>query len=145
MTLLHATCVALDAVGILLRGASGVGKSDLALRLIDEGATLVGDDYCEVERMGRVLIARPRATIAGKMEVRGQGIVEFPYLVNAPVGLVADLMPADQIARLPEQTSIVIEDVTLPWLCLDPTAASATARLRLAMRLIPKPRRMLRT
>jgi serine kinase of HPr protein (carbohydrate metabolism regulator) len=144
MTLLHATCIALDAVGILLRGASGAGKSDLALRLIDEGAVLVADDYCEVERMGHVLIARARATIAGKMEIRGQGVVELPYLANAPVGLVLDLMPADQIPRLPEQTTCTIEDVTLPWMYLDPAAASATARIRVAMRHIPQPKRMLR-
>ncbi|MBT7294587.1 MAG: serine/threonine protein kinase, partial [Rhodospirillaceae bacterium] len=44
MHLNHATCIALAGKGVLLRGFSGAGKSDLALRLIDGGAKLVADD-----------------------------------------------------------------------------------------------------
>ena len=58
MTLMHATCVAIDGVGVLIRGASGAGKSDLALRLIDGGAALVGDDYCDVTAREGLLIAQ---------------------------------------------------------------------------------------
>ena len=50
---IQATCVALQGVGILLRGPSGAGKSDLALRLIDAGASLVADDLCELRRAAR--------------------------------------------------------------------------------------------
>ncbi|MBM3488544.1 MAG: hypothetical protein FJX67_18250, partial [Alphaproteobacteria bacterium] len=46
---LHATCIAVDGIGVLVRGASGAGKSDLALRLIDAGARLVADDQVLVE------------------------------------------------------------------------------------------------
>ena len=42
---IHASCVAIDGRALLIEGASGDGKSDLALRLIDRGATLVSDDY----------------------------------------------------------------------------------------------------
>ncbi|MEY3906493.1 MAG: hypothetical protein RIR59_1316, partial [Pseudomonadota bacterium] len=45
--LLHGTCIAIKDQGVLILGASGAGKSDLALRLIDRGAALVGDDYLE--------------------------------------------------------------------------------------------------
>ena len=53
--LLHATAVAIDGRAVLLRGASGSGKSDLALRLIDAGARLVADDQSELYRRGDVL------------------------------------------------------------------------------------------
>ena len=74
MILLHASCVAVDGLGVLIRGPSGAGKSDLALRLIDEGAELVADDYCEVEAIGGVLQAKAPALIAGRMEGRGHGL-----------------------------------------------------------------------
>ncbi|MEC8388619.1 MAG: hypothetical protein VX098_10900, partial [Pseudomonadota bacterium] len=58
MERVHGTCVAIDGAGVLLRGPSGSGKSDLALRLIDGGATLVGDDQLELSRVNDRLVAR---------------------------------------------------------------------------------------
>jgi serine kinase of HPr protein (carbohydrate metabolism regulator) len=56
----HATCVAIDGRGILIRGRSGAGKSDLALRLIDRGARLVSDDYTILAASGgRLRAAAP--------------------------------------------------------------------------------------
>ncbi|TAL01877.1 MAG: hypothetical protein EPO08_08690 [Rhodospirillaceae bacterium] len=144
MTLLHATCVALDGTGVLLRGASGAGKSDLALRLIDGGAVLVADDYCEVTATAGHLTATAPTAIAGKMEVRGYGIVALPVAASATIALVVDLMPADHIPRLPETTTCVVAGVTLPWLCIDAAAPSAAARVRLAARLTVQPSEMVR-
>jgi serine kinase of HPr protein (carbohydrate metabolism regulator) len=135
MTLLHATCVTIDGAGVLLRGPSGAGKSDLALRLIDEGAALVADDYCEITAEGGTLTAASPANIAGKMEVRGIGVVAVAAVPRARVALVADLMPAADIARLPDATTCTIDGVTVPWVCIDAGAASAAARVRLAARL----------
>jgi len=142
MTLLHATCVAIDGAGVLLRGASGTGKSDLALRLIDAGAMLVVDDYCEVAAMNGRLRAQAPVTIAGTLEVRGYGIVEMSAAADATIALVVDLMPAERIPRLPETTTCVIDGVTLPWVCVDATAPSAAARIRLAVRMAAKSRHM---
>ena len=50
---IHATCIALDGRGVLLRGPSGSGKSDMALRLIDAGAELVADDRVDLDAPGR--------------------------------------------------------------------------------------------
>jgi serine kinase of HPr protein (carbohydrate metabolism regulator) len=134
MSLLHATCVAVDGRGVLLRGPSGAGKSDLALRLIDDGGVLVGDDYCTVEAASGGLVAKAAANIAGKLEVRGYGIVDFPTAPVSPVALVVDLMPAQDIPRLPETTHCIIDGVSVAWMCIDPTAASAAARVRLAVK-----------
>ena len=78
--LLHATAVAIDGRAVLLRGPSGSGKSDLALRLIDAGARLVADDQSELSRRGDVLMVRAPATIAGLIEVRGLGILRLDAL-----------------------------------------------------------------
>ena len=135
MILLHASCVAVDGLGVLIRGPSGAGKSDLALRLIDEGAELVADDYCEVEAVGGVLQAKAPALIAGRMEVRGHGIVPLPHRDQVAIAAVIDLAPWRYIERLPDETQITIAGVSLPWIRLDPTTVSATARVRLLLRL----------
>ena len=96
---LHATSVAIDGRAVLLMGPSGSGKSDLALRLIDRGAMLVSDDYTLVKRVDGTLIATAPATIAGKMEVRGIGIVDLPTAGEAPVALLIDLL--ETIDRMP--------------------------------------------
>lgn len=137
--LVHATCIALNSDGegsrgILLRGASGAGKSDLALRLIDQGAFLVADDQCALVRQNGHLVASAPAAIAGALEVRGLGLRDVPSLARVPLALIVDLMPADAIERMPDAAAEEILGVALPRLALDPFAASAPAKLRLALR-----------
>jgi HPr kinase/phosphorylase len=88
VALIHASCVVVGGVGVLIRGASGSGKSDLALRLIDAGASLVADDYCEAEALAGRLVVRPPPAIAGKLEVRGFGIVDLAHLPSTTIGLI---------------------------------------------------------
>src|SRR5689334_24249403 len=83
--LVHGTCVALGRRAALLRGPSGAGKSDLALRFLalsnedGEKALLVADDQVFVGSNGSgELVASAPPTIAGKIEVRGLGIIEVP-------------------------------------------------------------------
>lgn len=133
MTLIHATCVAVAGVGVLIRGPSGAGKSDLALRLIDGGATLVSDDYCNVAAEGGRLLVTPPPNIAGKMEVRGYGIVTLTHQNSAVVGLVVDLAQEADIERMPEQQSCTIEGVALPRLAVYAFAASAPAKIRVVL------------
>jgi serine kinase of HPr protein (carbohydrate metabolism regulator) len=134
MTLVHATCVAIDGAGVLIRGPSGSGKSDLGLRLIDDGARLVADDYCEVTADAGMLTARAPATIAGRIEVRGYGLARLPVIESAVIALVVDLKPARDIPRLPETVTCTIDAVTLPWIMVDPAQPSAAAKVRLAAR-----------
>jgi len=137
--LAHATCIAIDSgggpCGILLRGPSGAGKSDLALRMIDQGARLVADDQCVLWRQGADagLVVRAPAATAGAIEVRGVGLRDVPSLPEAPLALIVDLVAADAIERLPEAAAEEVLGIAVPCLALDPFAASAPAKLRLAL------------
>ena len=135
MMKLHATTIAIDQQGILLSGPSGSGKSDLALRLIEAGATLVSDDYTEISLEDGRLMARPPVSIAGLMEVRGMGVVKVPFLHEISLSLRCDLMAASAIERLPEgPMTSELEGYLLPTLPLDAMAASAPARVRFALK-----------
>jgi serine kinase of HPr protein (carbohydrate metabolism regulator) len=133
MILVHGTTVALEGEGVLLRGPSGSGKSDLALRLIDGGARLVADDQTELTRSPNGLIARSPASIAGKMEVRGVGILRVPTVLNAPVRLVVDLVSPGRVERLPEPQFCEYLQYSLPLLALAAFEASTPAKIRLAL------------
>ncbi|MGF1627302.1 MAG: HPr kinase/phosphorylase [Alphaproteobacteria bacterium] len=133
MTTLHATCIAIGPHGVLLRGGSGSGKSDLALRLIEEGAMLVADDQVTVRVRGGRLEASPPQAIAGLIEVRGFGIVRLPYRAPVTVVLVATLVERAEVPRLPEPDRVEVAGVVLPHLLLAPFDASAPAKLRLAV------------
>lgn len=127
----HATCVAIGVRGVLLTGPSGAGKSDLAMRLIDRGAVLVADDYTLLSQEDGVLIARSPATIAGRMEVRGIGIVARPSLAAVPVALSVVLASEDE--RMPEARTIVLDGVTLPEITIDPRWPSAPIKVEWAL------------
>ncbi|MGH6749128.1 MAG: HPr kinase/phosphorylase [Methyloceanibacter sp.] len=140
--LVHGTCVALGKRAALLRGPSGAGKSDLALRFLalsgedGEKALLVADDQVFVGSNGSgELVASAPPTIAGKIEVRGLGIIEVPTLAEARLTLVCDLVGTKEVPRLPphpwERT--VIAGVPVPLIKLDPFEASAPAKLKMAL------------
>lgn len=135
MIRVHGTSVSVGGEGILLRGPSGAGKSDLALRLIDDGAKLVADDQTELHRAGDTLEMTAPAALAGLLEVRGVGIVRVAHVGRAPLRLVVDLEPEGRIERLPEPRVCTIEGVVLPLMALYPFAASAPAKLRLALKM----------
>ena len=139
---LQGTCVALDGMGILLRGPSGSGKSDLALRLIEAGGLLVADDLCEIRRDGGQLLvdlpAGVAASFRGRIEARGLGLLSVPHAGPVPLLLVVDLKPGEVSERLPEPAEVRYLGLALPLVVLDPFQASAVARLRLVARQLPK-------
>ena len=139
---IQATCVAIEGLGVLLRGPSGSGKSDLALRLIDGGAKLVADDGIELRRQGDRLFARlppgaPEA-VRGRIELRGLGILPAPVVAEAPLDLVIDLAAVESLERLPEPLTIELLGVALPLLRLSAREPSAAAKVRLAVRAGPR-------
>lgn len=97
----HGSAVLVGSAGVLLRGPSGSGKSSLALRFIDAGGRLVSDDRVLLwARAGR-LVACPPSAIAGRIEMRGSGIVRRPFEPMAVIRLVVDLVAADGLERMP--------------------------------------------
>ncbi|MGF1606391.1 MAG: HPr kinase/phosphorylase [Rhodothalassiaceae bacterium] len=133
MSLFHATAVALAGRAVLLTGPSGAGKSDLALRLIDRGAVLVADDYVELRRDGASVRVQAPAAIAGRLEVRGLGLICVPYRASAPLAMIADLLPRQRIERLPQPASRDILATPVPVYRFDAFDVSAAMKVELAL------------
>ena len=131
---IHVSSVAIDGRVVLIGGRSGAGKSDLALRLIDRGATLVSDDYTFVRReKGKAMASAPER-IAGKIEIRGVGIVEMATADDVPVALYIDL--SGEPVRLPDgKERIAIAGIPVPSVALDGHHASAPLKVEAALRL----------
>lgn len=113
--LLHATTVALNGRAVLLTGASGAGKSSLALRLITLGAWLVADDQTLLSVQGHRLIAKSPDTIAGMIEARGVGLLRAPVSPPAEVMFAVDL-EQEESKRLPDPHHFKALGITLPCL-----------------------------
>ena len=128
----HASTVAIDGRAVLITGPSGAGKSDLTLRLLDRGFTLVSDDQTIVKREGDRLIALPPPQLAGKLEIRGIGIVEMPYESGIPVALLVEL--TSEIQRLPDDSrERPILGLGVPLVSVDAMTASAASKVALAL------------
>lgn len=141
-TSVHATALVVGETGVLLRGASGAGKSATALALLamaGDGrlfARLVADDRVALRAVHGRLLAAPHPAIAGRIERRGQGIEALPHLGAAVVGLVVDLLPCGELPRLPGSADrrIVLLGVETARIAAPddplPAAAVILARLR---------------
>ena len=129
---LHASTVALDGRAVMISGPSGSGKSDLALRLLDRGFTLVSDDQTIVRRDGEKLVASAPPTISGKLEIRGVGIVAMDHVDDIPVALLVEL--TGNIQRLPDDSrERPILGVPLPLISVDALTASAASKVAVAL------------
>jgi serine kinase of HPr protein (carbohydrate metabolism regulator) len=141
--LVHGTCVALGRTAALLRGPPGSGKSDLALRFLFlarrgpaavEAPILVSDDQVRlVHRDGRIVATAP-ASIRGKMEVRGIGIVEVKSAAEADLMVLVDLVGPSEVERMPDpalKEKVLGVDVSV--LRLAPFEASAPIKLAAAL------------
>ena len=128
----HASSVAIGGRAVLITGPSGAGKSDLALRLLDRGFTLVSDDQTIVRRDGDRLIASAPPQIAGKLEIRGIGILEMETASDVPVALLVEL--TSEIQRLPDDSrERPLLGVPLPLISIDAMTASAPSKVALAL------------
>ena len=137
---IHASCAAIGRAGILILGESGSGKSDLLLRLMDEGARLVADDRTELYVTNGRLTARAPKSIAGLMEVRGLGIVAQPFAKSTALALAVQLGKSERLPvaafYAPPEGLGKAKPVRL--IVLEGNAASAPARVRLALKAFAK-------
>lgn len=129
----HGTSFVLNEKGVLLRGKSGSGKSDLALRLIHQGATLIADDQTEIVAQNDKLIAICPNPLEGKLEVRGVGIIEVPFIKHHPLHMIIDLVNWKEIERLPEEKSEEIEGITCTLYDLAPFESSALEKIKILL------------
>lgn len=135
-TRLHASAIAIGEAGVLIRGASGSGKSSLALamiglaRLQGRFARLVADDRTEIAAAGGRLIARPVAPLAGLIERRGLGLTPEPHLEAAIIRMVIDC--GGEPERMPEPEAMVetLAGIAIPRLAV--TGRAGDERLALA-------------
>lgn len=118
----HANCLVIGTRGIVIRGRSGSGKSELTDTLIEAARSrgnlgiLVADDRVYLSPCRGQLAARVPETVSGFLEVRGNGLVKTPFLPVAKVHLLVDLKPADTIERLPDDrvSPETIDGVSVP-------------------------------
>ena len=140
---IHASALVIGEKGVLIRGASGAGKSALALALIEAArgaslfARLIGDDRVLLSRAGPHVVARPHPAIAGLIEKRGQGLASVKHEPGALLSCVIDLIAqgahgADVPPRMPAAQDLIaiIESVELPRLMLPAGLASVDAARR---------------
>lgn len=135
--LVHATVVARQTPAgwraVLIRGASGTGKSDLALRLCAAGWRLVGDDYVRLWRSGDGLFAAPAEALRGRIEIRGLGIRPLAWRAPVRVVLAVEAAVSNTVDRLPEPATARFAGVELPLSRLTLLEASAVARVAAAL------------
>jgi serine kinase of HPr protein (carbohydrate metabolism regulator) len=146
---LHGTCVSVGGDGVLILGEPGSGKSGLALRLIDEPgygisgvllrSELVADDQVIVTRDQDRLMASAPASLRGKLEIRGLGIVTLATQPSVPLTLVVKLQEHSAIERLPDPATFDILGMALPRVEIDAKMTAAPARLRAALNSLKQP------
>jgi len=135
-SLIHGTCLQYKNVGLLLQGKSGIGKSDLTLRLIDNGGTLVSDDQVCLSHSNNILYAYPPEEIEGKIEIRGIGIVKMPYLKQTQVDCTIQLDDQQNIERLPFEQTIELCGHKVKQYHIDPKSQSAIAKINTIIKLM---------
>lgn len=77
----HGTLVDVYGVGLLYTGKSGIGKSEIALDLVERGHRLVADDVVKVTRKAKDVVVGSGSDLLGQhMEIRGVGIIDVEAL-----------------------------------------------------------------
>lgn len=149
----HATAIAVGDRGVLIRGPSGSGKSDLALRCLAYGPStllrdpvmLIADDqvFLRSDRSQSAprLEATAPATLRGKIEVRGVGILEVAVRDAVDIALVVDIAREGFIERYPEPwPKVVLCGVKVPLIRLLPFESSAPPKIFAALDMSSLPR-----
>ena len=136
MDLFHGTAVLYHGFGILIRGPSGSGKSDLALRLIDDGADLIADDQVIIKSVGEILQLSSPDKISGLIEIRGVGVVRIKYVSGVPLGLILDINPRKKLKRMPITKKELIGNISIPVITINAFESSAVAKIKVFLQYL---------
>ena len=128
---IHGSSVAVEDNGILIIGHSGSGKSDLALRLIDSGGTLISDDQTLCLKKQDEIFLFSIEAIYGLLEVRGMGIIKVPYVENVKMKIVVSMVKKTE--RLCRRNKKKLLGLNYPLLELEPNEVSAVAKIKLKL------------
>ena len=128
----HSTSVVIEDLGLLIKGQSGSGKSDLALRLIDSGATLISDDLTICKKIGDYLYLYPHYKTKGLLEVREIGVMTVPYVENIKLTLVVELVE-ERFERTPEMINCSILGIKFPKIKIFGKSSSAVAKIKIKL------------
>ena len=131
----HSTSVVIEDLGVLIRGKSGIGKSDLALRLIDSGATLISDDVTICKKIGDYLYLFSHYDTRGLLEVREIGIMTVPYVENIKLNLVVELVEK-KFERIPRVMNCSILGLKFPKIKIFGKSSSAVAKIKIKLNQI---------
>ena len=135
--IIHASSVVFCGKGILIRGASGAGKSSLALRLVDAGGSLIADDRTALRFEKNQLLASPPLAIAGLIEIRGLGLRHMAFVKESRIDFCLDCAAYQTIARMPENATVTLHGAALPLYQIDPFEAAAVAKIRAIIQTSP--------
>ena len=136
----HATSIVIDSFGLMISGLSGIGKSDLALRLIDSGATLISDDITICKRVNNKVYLFPPNKTKGLLEVREIGIINVPYVENINLVMIIDLLKKNN-ERIPEEKFRKILGLNFPVLSLDGKTPSSVIKVKVKLNEITEIRK----
>ena len=129
-TIMHGVLVEVFGIGILIKGKSGIGKSETALELLERGHRLIADDTIEIKNyQNRDLIGRGTRIISHHMEIRGIGIINVKHLFGVgairfekKIQLVIELEewnPSHEYDRLGTETNTIdILGIKVPYILL---------------------------
>ena len=129
---IHSTSVVIDDNGVLILGDSGSGKSDLALRLIDNGATLISDDISICRKNSNNIYLYCPPEIKGLLEVREIGIITVPFVERIKLRLVVNLK-SNNNERFPKDSPFRILGIKIPIINIEGKNSSAVAKIKVKL------------
>ena len=128
----HSSAIVLEDNGILIIGDSGSGKSDLALRLIDSGATLISDDITICEKKKNLIYLSAPSEIKGLLEVREVGIITVPFVDGIILRMIVKL-EAGGLERIPQKNNYKIFGQKIPMLTINGKNSSSVVKVKVKL------------
>jgi len=136
MKTVYGNCIDIDGNGIVILGKSGMGKSDLTYRLIENyNAKLVSDDHMIITAKNNNLIARPAKSISGLIEIRNIGIIKTDHIKETKIKLVVELDDRENLERMPEDVFLEFGDIKIKKIKLNAFEQSTELKIITALKI----------